>query len=354
MCPKHFFRITPFITLYSLSHLVTDASCAFLLLGVLDLNEHLILSLILYNALAFVLQAPIGYLIDKMFNPKLLAIIGLVLIAISFLFWDNIFAALIFAGVGNTLFHVGGGSLVLSLENRKATFSGLFVAPGGVGLALGTFFAASRTNIYFMLFPIVLIILAVVLCFVKTPVLNRTNEGKVTPDYRFLLVFLILIPIVIRSIISLSIEFPWKENQVLYIILVAAIALGKAFGGILIDRFGLIKVGVGGLLVSMPLLAFFTSIPALSILGIFFFNFSMTATLIAIWNILPRYKGLSFGLTTTAIFGGSLPVILGKDLWMKNNLVVFLLIFIAAILLFAALRNMKSHNVTSHASHVTN
>lgn len=327
----------PFITLYSFTHLVVDAACAFLLLGVLELNDHIILSMILYNAGAFVLQAPFGLIVDKALNPKLAAMLGLVFVAVSFLFWNNIFVALILAGIGNALFHVGGGSLVLSLKNKKATFAGIYVAPGGIGLGLGAFLAFSPVHINLILFPVVLMTFGLILYFIETPVFNRVNEKERIPDYRILIVLLIMIPIIVRSMIGLSLEFPWKENQLLSLLLVATIALGKAFGGVLADKYGLMKVGVGGLLVSAPLLAFFASIPVLGMLGAFILNFTMPVTLMAIFNVMPRNKGLSFGLTTLALFVGALPIIIGKDLWLKNDWVVFLFIFPASMILFAGL-----------------
>jgi len=332
------FRIAPFITLYSLTHLVVDASCAFLLLGLLELNNYIIMSMILYNACAFVLQAPFGFIVDKWLNPKFAAIIGLVFIAVSFLFWHTVFAALIIAGIGNALFHVAGGSLVLSLKNKKTTFSGIYVAPGGVGLSLGSFLSISQTNTNLLLFPLALMILGLILYFVKTPEFIRTNVKESIPDYRILIVVLIMIPIVVRSMIGLSLEFPWKENQYLYLLLIAAIAFGKASGGILADRYGLMKVGVGGLLVSTPLLAFFASIPVLGILGVFIFNFTMPVTLIALLSVMPKYKGLSFGLASVALCIGALPTIIGKDLWLKQDWVIFLLIVSAAMILFSGLR----------------
>ena len=65
MYSDRIFRIAPFITLYSFAHLAVDAACAFLLFGVLELNGYVILSLILYNAGAFALQAPLGFIVDK-------------------------------------------------------------------------------------------------------------------------------------------------------------------------------------------------------------------------------------------------------------------------------------------------
>ena len=241
MYSDNYFRIAPFITLYSFTHLVVDAACAFLLLGVLDIDENIIFSLLLYNALAFVLQAPFGYVIDKILNPKLAAVLGLILIAISFLFWNVLFAAIIIVSIGNALFHVGGGSLVLSLENKKATFSGIFVAPGGIGLALGSFLSVLPINILF--FPLILIILCFTLCFIKTPKFIRTNENECISNYKILIIALIMIPIAIRSLIGLSVEFPWKENQILSILLILALAFGKVFGGILADKYGLLKIG---------------------------------------------------------------------------------------------------------------
>jgi hypothetical protein len=64
----------------------------------------------------------------------------------------------------------------------------------------------------------------------------------------------------------------------------------------------------------------------------------MPVTLIAILNIIPKYKGLSFGLASTTLFIGSLPIIIREDLWLKNDLILFLLILSASIILFAGLR----------------
>jgi len=189
-----------------------------------------------------------------------------------------------------------------------------------------------------MIFPLAILILGFMLCFVETPMFNRKDERKNIAGYEVFLLFIIMIPIIVRSVIGLSVEFPWKENQFLFLLLIAAIALGKAFGGILADKYGLIKIGVGGLLVSAPFLAFFPSIPVFGIFGILIFNFTMPVTLIAILSVIPKYKGLSFGLASTALFIGSLPIIIGKDIGLMNDWVVFLFIISASMILFAGLR----------------
>jgi hypothetical protein len=60
--------------------------------------------------------------------------------------------------------------------------------------------------------------------------------------------------------------------------------------------------------------------------------------LIALLNILPHKKGLTFGLSTVAIFIGSLPTLLGTDTWLRNEYVVLYTIIISALSLFIALK----------------
>lgn len=335
------FILSRFITVYSITHFLVDAACAFLLLGVLEIKDA-ILAMLLYNAFAFVLQAPFGYLIDKYLNPKGVAIIGLILIASAYMFLDNPLISISLVSVGNALYHVGGGSLVLSLKKRKATYIGIFVAPGALGLTIGSFLSISDFDIYNWLFPMLLISLSGLVLFTNTPKFNRyfTNQLPNKHNYTILIIVLIMLPIIVRSLIGLSIDFPWKENKTLLLVLVLSLALGKVFGGILADKFGLLKVGIGGLVISSPLLAFYSTFPFLAIFGAFVFNFIMPVTLIAILNVLPNYKGLSFGLTTAALFIGALPTILGKNLWLKNDIIVLSFILLASVMLFAALRFM--------------
>ena len=43
----------------------------------------------------------------------------------------------VLAGLGNALFHVGGGVVSLNLTPKRATAPGIFVAPGGLGTCGG-------------------------------------------------------------------------------------------------------------------------------------------------------------------------------------------------------------------------
>ena len=333
-------RTATFIGTYALAHLVVDAACAFLLLGVLDVGGQLILSVLIYNVLAFLLQVPLGRFVDQWLNPKSAAVLGLLLVAGAFLFWNALFSTLILAGVGNALFHVGGGSLVLSLDKNKATYAGLFVAPGGIGLALGTYLSSSHLVGSVWIFPSIVLVISVLLMLTPTPTFNRLKTEKGTSKRGVLIIALILIPVIVRSLIGLSMDFPWKEHHGLLWMLVSAIAFGKIFGGMLTDRFGLYKIGVGGMLVSAPLLAFYPTVPLLGILGVFALNFTMPVTLIAVWRLMPGKRGFAFGLTTAALFVGALPVLLGKSGWFQADLTVGALLVVSAIIVFFTLRKI--------------
>lgn len=346
MITSNSYKIVPFITLVSVAHMVVDAACAFLLLSLLDFYDNPLVALLLYNGVAFALQAPLGWVIDKWFNPKLAAILGLVFVAGSFLFVSSLYVALLLFSVGNALYHVGAGSLVLTLPEKKATFSGIFVSPGAMGLAIGTSLAASGAHLPLIMFPIVLLVLAGFVYGVGMPEFIRIKQASTGVKFKawlllILLVLLILVTISIRSLSGLSMNYPWKQDPWLAYALLAAVEAGKVVGGILADRFGLLKTGVWSLLLSTVLLSFYATVPALAIPGAFLFNFSMPVTLIAVLNLLPAYRGLSFGLTTVALYIGALPVLLGQNDWMYNPWIGFALFLLSTITLFIAIRLTK-------------
>lgn len=341
------YKIAPFITLVSVAHLVVDAACAFLLLSLLGAYDNPLLALLLYNGVAFALQALLGWLIDKWLHPKLAAMIGLICVASSFLFTGSLYVALMLFSLGNALYHVGAGSLVLTLPEKKATFSGIFVAPGALGLAIGTYLATTGSRLPLSVLPIILLVLCGLVYVVGMPAFIRIKQESTGVKAHvgwliFLLILLILFTIFIRSLVGMSMDYPWKQNQWLAYGLLAAVFGGKVLGGVLADAIGLVKTGVWSLLLSTVLLSFFAAQPALAITGVFLFNFSMAVTLIAVLNLLPAYRGLSFGLTTVALYLGALPVLLGSNEWVYNPFMGFAVIMLSAITLFIALRYSKN------------
>jgi len=335
-------NIAIFLSLYGLSHALIDASCAFLVLGAISVKTNIWVVIVLYNALAFGLQVPFGMLLDKYCYPRFVTITGLLLVVAAYLGLILPMMVAILAGVGNALFHVGGGKVSLQINSKKAIYPGLFVAPGGIGLVIGIFLAKTNSLSLVYAFPICLIVMSIVLFFVKLPELTLIEKSSKQTNNVNIIVLLLMLSIAVRSVVGLTIQFPWKTHIPLLIILTTAIAFGKILGGLFADKYGWMKIGLGGLVCSIPFLFFGTSTAIIGIIGIFLFNFTMPITLVAISRELPNRAGFSFGLTTLALFVGAIPSFTQYKKWFSQQWIVVALIVIASITFFTALKVMKN------------
>jgi len=296
---------------------------------------------VLYIILAFGLQAVAGMVVDYTKAPKTAAIFGVILVGLSALAMTTApIIAVVLAGIGNAIFHVGGGVVSLSLTPRRATAAGLFVAFGAIGLLLGTLLGKMGL---FSVAPFVIAALLAVLAIIvtknsaKTIMYEDGHEDRVYKKFEMILLF-VMFAIVIRSYVGMILLFPWKSNLFLLIALTCAVFLGKALGGILADRFGWNRIAVGALIISAPLLAFWSDVPAMAILGVFLFNITMPVTLVVMANILPKHAGLSFGLTCFALFLGTLPVVYGWQIAQLSTTGTLVVILISAVALFIGLK----------------
>ena len=334
---------------YSLGHLFVDLACAFLIFSFIkgDLNlTNLFLFILIYNFLAFGFQVPFGALIDRIRKPKEFSIIGLIFILLAFLlFYFSSLAAIILAGLGNALFHIGGGVISLNLIPKKATIPGIFVAPGALGLTLGIFLAKlNYSSILFYLFLIgVLLIFGI--GYLRNPkLILYGDKKKIKISFFEIILLFILFSIVIRSIVGLALVFPWKTNTIFLIIFTLSVVLGKALGGFLADKFGWKAVAVWSLALSAPFLFFGADYVSLGIIGIFLFNITMPITLTMLSNIMPRRPGFAFGLNCLALLIGA--IICFTPL--KNSLgipwVVLLTILLSVVLVYFSLVFYNKNN----------
>ena len=298
------------LSVYSVSHALVDATCAATLFAIVALGHtearELVFLIVLYNVMAFATQPLWGLWVDTFKVPRHSAVLGMLLVAASTLFLQFPFPVAIMAGIGNALFHVGGGATVLNLSSGKATRPGIFVAPGALGLTIGIVLGNSG---HFVAWPFVLLLIGSALLILKTPQPEMTATRPLAGNLKWFeaVILLLLISIAIRSLVGLSLIFPWKSDLGLLFTLTGAVVLGKALGGILGDRFGWTAVAVTGLAVSAPLLTFCAQVPALAILGIFLFNLSTPITLICLAQMLPGKSGFAFGLTALALVIGAWP-----------------------------------------------
>jgi FSR family fosmidomycin resistance protein-like MFS transporter len=325
------------LLVYGLTHALVDASCIILLFGGIDVRGDLLTYILIYNLLAFGLQVPFGWLNDWIRQPVSSAIIGCGLISLSLMLFIHPIIAIILAGIGNALFHIGGGTVALSLKPGKAALPGVFVAPGGIGLFAGGI-ALKIYGFHPEIIASFLIVMGLIIFLLKSPAFIYENRKTTEVNYLAIPILFLLITICFRSAVGLSLNFPWKSNMTLLICLTAAIALGKGLGGFLADYFGWIKIAVGGLIISAFLLFFGPKAAVAGIVGLFFFNLTMPICLVAISNLLPGRPGFSFGLTAFAMVAGALPTFYTAKAFLSNGYVILVLTVLSTILLYFALK----------------
>ncbi len=286
--------------LYSAAHFWVDLSCALLVLGTLSGAPSFGLCLLLYNFCAFAMQMPLGLLADRLDRNSLLAAGGCGLVAAAYLLPWSI-AASVTAGMGNALFHLGGGVDVLNAGGNRAAALGVFVSPGAAGLFLGTLLGR-RSVPPLWLGPAGLLVLAALLAD-RTP--SGNAELSAAPRARLVPLFLV---VVLRSYMGMNQPFPWKAAWAVPLTL--ALVLGKTAGGFAMDRLGPRRASAWSLGAAAALYLA-ASLPLPGLAAVFLFNMTMPVTLWAAARMLPGAKGFSFGLLTFGLFLGFLPSYLG-------------------------------------------
>ena len=332
---------------YSIIHGLIDLCCAMLVLSTLLINgfgtQNSFMCVVMYNVIAFGLQAPLGALVDKLRAPKESAFMGCILVLISFFVFNNPFLLVILLGLGNAFFHVGGGSVSLNFKQNKASAPGIFVGPGALGLTIGVLIGKSGLFIAWP-FVILLIISCIFIYFGKIPQIDYERKPiKQKISYFELVIILILSSISIRALYGSIAIFAWKADIFLLSLLTLAVVSGKIFGGFIADRFGWIKTSVFALLISAPLLAFFQESPLLIIIGMFLFQITMPITVTALSNMLPGRSATAFGLTVLALLIGVIPSYLGLQDFFNNQWIHLLIIVLSASFLFISFKFLYNY-----------
>jgi FSR family fosmidomycin resistance protein-like MFS transporter len=329
---------------YSFSHFCVDFACFWLLFGrVMSAGlppETASLMFLVYNIVAFGLQAPIGYLCDT--HPKIPAgLIGCAATAAGLLASAALWPALLVVALGNAAFHIGGG--IDSLSGGRMARSGVFVSAGAPGVALGAL--AGRAGLPLLL-PLLLLLLSGTLIAALAP-------RRKAPPARFALdvssrapfaalLALAALSIVVRAYVGATLSLPWKSASALMGVLPAIGAFaGKAAGGFLGDALGAKNVGVLALLASLPCLALGSAVPPVAMAGLVLFNMTMPITLCTLASRLPDHTGLAFGLSTLALLIGTVPTFFFKLPAGAADVVIPALIAVSVCCVFLSTRNQK-------------
>lgn len=295
------------MALYSLAHFWVDLSCAFLVFRTLLDSGDLAMCLLLYNFCAFAMQMPLGLIADKLDRNGLVAAVGCLLVALAYLSPIPLVTAVV-AGMGNALFHLGGGIDVLNGSRKKAAALGVFVSPGALGLFIGTAWGKGSVPALWV-GPLGLVLLATaILTIAKGPSGNAPMDPTPVRGYAPLLPLFAVV--VLRSYMGMNQAFPWKGTGQWAVLLTLALVLGKTAGGFLMDKLGPRKASAASLLLA-AVLYLFCDVPVLGTIAVFLFNMTMPITLWAAARVTPGAKGFAFGLLTFGLFIGYIPTWLG-------------------------------------------
>jgi len=312
---EHMHKRYYLISAYSIAHFLVDFACAFLMFRSITQAPDWQLCVLIYNFCAFAMQMPLGILADKWDRNFLVAITGCLLVGAAYGLAHISIAAVIVAGIGNALFHIGGGIDVLNVSEKKIAALGVFVSPGAFGIYFGTMLGKGDG------LSSLLILLALVTAAGFIFIAYRAQGGTyprnavfslgnaVSPQMIFAAACLFLV-VCLRSHVGLMLDFPWKSAGYWGIALICTVVLGKAAGGFVADRFG-IKMTFFFSLAMAALLFLFPEIPPLGIAAVLLFNMTMPLTLFIMAKIFPGAKGFSFGLLTFGLFLGFVPAYAG-------------------------------------------
>ena len=316
---------------FALCHFVVDFACVSTMLCAVSRvlgesgqgsMEVVALSILLYDIVAFTLQLPIGIALDQLDKNSYAALLSyalvgagvvLSLVPIALLEWP----AILLLAIGNALFHSAGGLSVLNISQKHAGPSGIFIATGAIGVFLGTQSAQmGRLQIAFSLLVLLF------LCALITLVVQKVNKKywnvhNVTFDIprlssnTLLAIALLSLVVALRSYAGMVMAFPWKSEMLLLVLSILGVFAGKALGGVVADRIGFRTTAIFSLIVAATLFVPSWEIPVMGLLGVFFFNFTMSITLASLANILPNAKSTAFGLASFSLAVGALPALAG-------------------------------------------
>ena len=354
---------------YALCHFVVDFACVSSMLCAVsrvlgesgqDSLEFVALSILLYDVVAFTLQLPVGIVLDKLDKNSYAALLSYALVGagvlisllpVAFLEW----LAVLLLAVGNALFHSAGGLIVLNISQKHAGPSGIFIATGAIGVFLGTQSAQmERLQIAFSLLVLLF------LCALITLVVQKVNKKywnvhNVAFDIprlssnTLLAIALLTLVVALRSYAGMVMAFPWKSQTLLLVLSILGVFAGKALGGMVADRIGFRTTAIFSLIAAATLFAPSWEVPVMGLLGVFFFNFTMSITLASLANILSNAKGTAFGLASFSLAVGALPALLGFRV--EHPVMLSVISLVSALALGIGLTLVKDTVVTGPFGH---
>ena len=222
--------------------------------------------------------------------------------------------------VGNALLHISGALITLRASEGRLSEPGIFVGGGAFGVITGRLLGSSDGPVWI---PFVLMAAAFILIIAIDRVMldpgtdteGFASFGEIPCEHDVassrpleIIIIVLACVVAVRSYISNGIPMGWKKTVFETVMLYVAMGAGKMAGGVLADLFGTRKVGVISCILAVPFLLLGNDLMWVSLIGIALFSMTMAIALGGIVSVLRNNPGTAFGITTLALFLGSLPV----------------------------------------------
>lgn len=284
----------------SLAHFLTDAVCAAAIFGPVAASDgDLSVAIIIYNSVAFVTQCLAGLLTDMLRRHERIAAFGLAVCVLGAVLPLRAYTAAVVLGLGNCLFHVAGGTVTLKGADNAGPL-GVFVAPGAVGLALGTLWPGLR------LWLCAAALAAAAAMFALAG--GEREHDPEAPEGRvpWGAVAALTAAVAVRAIGGCAADFPWKTGAALAMLTALLVFAGKALGGYACNRLGPARTALVSLPAAALLTAFCAAWAAPALAGQFLLNLTMPVTLWLLYRAMPASPGFAFGLAAAALWPGTI------------------------------------------------
>ena len=102
------------------AHFLVDGVCAAAIFGALGQDMDLMLAALIYNTLAFSTQGLVGLLTDRLRRQEYVTALSCVAVILGYALPLPGLLRVILIGAGNSVFHVGGGTMTLLESDGKA------------------------------------------------------------------------------------------------------------------------------------------------------------------------------------------------------------------------------------------
>ena len=284
---------------HTLGHFCVDASCAAVVISATRNIPEATIFFVLYNFLAFCLQPFAGLLLDKFrrISPAQYVLISFILLLLGFIPMLNIWAKVLLVGIGNCLFHVGAGTVILTKAQKKMAPLGIFVSSGAMGLTLGTIFASK-------LVCHALLIGSIIALIIVNFNLEQKQIAHVAKKVHSKVAFLLCVCVTIRSFMGFMPLAQFHKTPEILVLITGGVVLGKMLGGILCDYYGIRKTVFISTGCVMLLFLFSFQNPYLWTIVQMIVNLSMPITLYLMYRSMPKYPAFSFGLAAACLVIG--------------------------------------------------